>query len=73
MKSVEVPVYSFVEHQRTKETQYLYGASVVILEGLFILSDPELRKLIDMKVFGMLSRHSILYEIYLMTDAFLTT
>jgi hypothetical protein len=53
MKSVEIPVYSFVEHQRTKETQYLYGASVVILEGLFILSDPALRDLIDMKVFGM--------------------
>lgn len=54
MKSVEIPVYSFVEHQRTKETQYLYGASVVILEGLFILSDPALRDLIDMKVFGRL-------------------
>lgn len=53
MKSVEVPVYSFVEHQRTKETQYLYGASVIIIEGLFILSDPELRKLLDMKVFGV--------------------
>lgn len=51
-RSVEIPVYSFVEHQRMKETQYLYGASVVILEGIFILSDPELRDLMDMKIFG---------------------
>lgn len=57
MKSVEIPVYSFVEHQRTKGTQYLYGASVIILEGLFVLSDPDLRKLIDMKVFGKLSSY----------------
>lgn len=63
MKSVEIPVYSFVEHQRTKETQYLYGASVVILEGLFILSDPALRKLMDMKVFGkFLGRFSSIVE-----------
>lgn len=51
-RSVEIPVYSFVLHQRTEDTQYLYGASVIILEGLFVLSDPELRDLMDMKIFG---------------------
>lgn len=55
-QSVEIPVYSFVQHQRTEETQYLYGASVVILEGLFVLSDPELRDLMDMKIFGMIGQ-----------------
>ena len=51
-KAVEIPVYSFELHQRTAESQYLYGASVVILEGIFVLSDPELRELMDMKIFG---------------------
>ena len=49
-----MPVYSFELHQRTAETQYLYGASVIIIEGIFVLSDPELRKLMDMKIFGKL-------------------
>lgn len=63
-------MYSFVEHQRTKETQYLYGASVIILEGLFILSDPELRKLIDMKVFGKLAvSHLSCATVYFLTPS----
>jgi uridine kinase len=51
-QACEIPVYSFALHQRTEETQYLYGASVVILEGIFVLSDPELRGLMDMKIYG---------------------
>ncbi|CAO1635294.1 unnamed protein product [Parajaminaea phylloscopi] len=50
-RSVEVPVYSFVQHQRTAETKYLYGASVIIVEGLFVLSDPAIRELLDLKLF----------------------
>ena len=29
----------------------MYGASVVVLEGLFVFCIPELRDLIDLKVF----------------------
>lgn len=50
-QAAEVPVYSFVQHQRTGETKYLYGASVIIVEGLFVLSDPEVRQLLDLKLF----------------------
>ena len=32
-------------------TQYLYGASVVIVEGIFCLHDPAIRDLLDLKVF----------------------
>lgn len=50
-RAVDVPVYSFVHHQRMDETKYLYGASVIIVEGLFVLSDPEIRDLLDLKLF----------------------
>lgn len=50
-RAVEIPVYSFVQHQRTSETNYLYGPAVLIVEGIFVLHDPEIRKLLDLKVF----------------------
>lgn len=31
-RSVHIPNYSFVEHQRTDESTYLYGANVIIGE-----------------------------------------
>lgn len=56
-KAVNIPVYSFVQHQRTNETQYLYGASVIIVEGIFLMSDPALRNLMNMKIFGKWRRN----------------
>lgn len=50
-KAVEIPVYSFVQHQRTSETNYLYGPAVLIVEGIFVLHDPEIRDLLDLKVY----------------------
>jgi uridine kinase len=50
-RAVEIPVYSFVEHQRTKEKKYMYGASVIILEGIFVLHDPAIRNLLDLKIY----------------------
>lgn len=50
-KAVEIPVYSFVQHQRTSETNYLYGPAVLIVEGIFVLHDPEIRQLLDLKVY----------------------
>ncbi|KAG7532162.1 hypothetical protein FFLO_03790 [Filobasidium floriforme] len=50
-KAVNCPVYSFDEHQRLEETKYLYGASVIIVEGILTLCSPELRDLYDLKIF----------------------
>ncbi|RDX57400.1 armadillo/beta-catenin/plakoglobin [Lentinus brumalis] len=44
-----IPIYSFTEHQRLDETKYLYGASIIIVEGILALHDPALRKLYDLK------------------------
>lgn len=46
------PVYDFTIHARSKdETVALKPNHIVILEGLHVLSDENLRKLLDIKVF----------------------
>lgn len=48
---VERPVYSFVEHNRLKETVKVIPAKVIIVEGILIFDSKELRDLMDIKVF----------------------
>lgn len=50
-RAVQIPVYSFTEHQRMPDTTYLYGHAVVVVEGIFVLQDPKLRELLDLKIF----------------------
>ncbi|XP_078275220.1 uridine-cytidine kinase-like 1 isoform X4 [Rhinoraja longicauda] len=50
-KSVKIPVYDFTSHSRKKEWKILYGASVIIFEGILAFADKELLKLLDMKIF----------------------
>ncbi len=49
--SFEQPVYSFVEHNRTSETITTHPKKVVIVEGILILTHPEIRELFDIKVY----------------------
>jgi uridine kinase len=50
-KTVEQPVYDFKQHIRLKRTKRIGPHSILILEGILILYFPELRKLMDIKVF----------------------
>ncbi|KAM9316308.1 uridine-cytidine kinase-like 1 [Gastrophryne carolinensis] len=50
-KSVKVPVYDFTTHSRRKEWKIVYGANVIIFEGILSFANKELLKLLDMKVF----------------------
>ena len=50
-KSFEQPVYSFVEHNRTKETVTTHPRKVIIVEGILILTHPEIREMFDIKVY----------------------
>lgn len=49
-KQTNIPVYSFKEHQRLSETKYLYGAAIIIAEGILALHDSSMRALYDLKV-----------------------
>jgi uridine kinase len=50
-KPVHQPVYSFVEHNRTKDTILTHPRKVLIVEGILILTNPELRDMFDIKIF----------------------
>lgn len=50
-KSIEQPVYSFVDHNRTKETVTTHPKRVMIVEGILILSKPKIRDMFDIKIF----------------------
>ncbi|KAK7145958.1 hypothetical protein R3I93_013626 [Phoxinus phoxinus] len=50
-KSVKIPVYDFTIHGRQKDWKNVYGASVIIFEGILSFADKELLQLMDMKIF----------------------
>lgn len=50
-RAVEVPVYDFTAHERKVETVPALPRKVVIVDGILILWDRELRELMDIKVF----------------------
>lgn len=49
--AVEVPIYDFTTHSRKVETVRVEPRKVVIVEGILVLAEPELRKRIDIKLF----------------------
>jgi uridine kinase len=50
-KPINQPVYSFVKHNRTEDTVLTHPRKVMIVEGILILTNPELRDLFDIKIF----------------------
>lgn len=50
-KPINQPVYSFVKHNRTGDTILTHPRKVMIVEGILILTNPELRELFDIKIF----------------------
>jgi uridine kinase len=50
-RAVRVPVYDFSTHTRSAQTVAVLPKRAVILEGILVLADPELRSLMDIKVF----------------------
>lgn len=49
--AIEHPVYSFVEHNRTKDKVAVKPSKVIIIDGILIFENKELRELMDIKVF----------------------
>ncbi len=49
--SVEVPLYDFTTHSRKAETTRVEPRRVIIVEGILVLAEPELRRRINIKLF----------------------
>lgn len=50
-EAVDIPTYSYNEHTRMTETIKMTPKKVIILEGILLLTDPSLRRLMDASVF----------------------
>lgn len=50
-ETIRCPVYDFSIHNRTDKTVEVRPTKVVIVEGILIFQDPELRGLMDIKIF----------------------
>ncbi|EIJ39267.1 MULTISPECIES: uridine kinase [Galbibacter] len=48
---IEQPVYSFVKHNRTKDSILTHPHKVMIVEGILILTNPKVRELFDIKIY----------------------
>jgi uridine kinase len=48
---IEKPIYDFENHNRKKETILVEPKDIIILEGILILYDEELRNMMDIKIF----------------------
>ena len=50
-RSVEIPVYDFATHSRTNQTIRIDPQPIVLVEGILIFVESELRELFDVKIF----------------------
>ncbi len=50
-RTIQQPMYSFVTHNRTKDSVKTHPRKVVIVEGILIFNSEELRDLFDIKIF----------------------
>ena len=48
---INQPVYSFEEHNRTGQTILTYPTKVIIVEGILIMTHPDIRSMFDIKIY----------------------
>ena len=48
---IELPIYDFTTHTRTDKTIFIPSNPVILVEGILIFSDPNLRDLFDVKLY----------------------
>jgi len=50
--AIDIPVYEFANHNRSKtETEHVEPKRVILIEGILVLENRELRNLMDLKIF----------------------
>ena len=50
-ETVQCPVYDYSQHNRTDKTVELKPSKIIIVEGILVLENPELRSLFDIKIY----------------------
>ena len=50
-KTIEKPIYDFTMHTRSQKTEIIDGRDIVILEGIFVLAESQIRELCDILIY----------------------
>jgi uridine kinase len=50
-QEIEKPIYSFTDYTRKKETEKVLPRDIIILEGILVLEEEKIRKLLDIKIY----------------------
>lgn len=50
-QAVDIPVYDYTIHNRSERTEHIEPKNVIIIEGILILENKELRDLMDAKIY----------------------
>lgn len=50
-EAVDVPVYDFTEHRRTRQIIRVVPSPIILVEGILIFTDSRLRELMDIKIY----------------------
>ncbi len=50
-EAIECPVYDYTIHNRSNQTIHIEPRPVIIVEGIMIFENPELRELMDIRIF----------------------
>ncbi|MDO4500617.1 MAG: uridine kinase [Erysipelotrichaceae bacterium] len=50
-KAIEKPIYDFTCHNRSEKIEIIEPRDVIIVEGLFVLEEPTIRDLLDIKIY----------------------
>jgi len=50
-QAIELPIYDFTTHTRTKESVHIEPKTVIMVEGILVFAETDLRDLFDIKLF----------------------
>jgi uridine kinase len=50
-KPIDVPIYDYATHTRSAESRVVSGHKIIVLEGIMVLYDNELRDLMDIRIY----------------------
>lgn len=50
-EAVAVPVYDYTTYRRTGDTRIVEPQPIILVEGILVFAEPELRKLFDVRIF----------------------
>lgn len=50
-QGIDIPIYDFATHSRTERTIRMEPAPIILVEGILIFAEKELREMMDMRIF----------------------